>query len=53
MVASFQRYKPDLKMPDDYVAPEVSVKLMRDVIDKATLEDSGKFVSQFGDKKWL
>lgn len=53
LVASFQRYKPDLKIPEDHVAPEVAVRLMRDVIEKAALEQSGSSVSQFGDKQWL
>jgi len=33
--------------------PRQSADLVLDVIDKATPEDSGKFVSQYGDKRWL
>lgn len=30
-----------------------SAELVLSVIDKATPEDSGRFVSQYGDKRWL
>lgn len=33
--------------------PNESAKLVLDVIGKATPEDSGKFVSQYGDNRWL
>lgn len=53
LIESFRKYKPDLSMSDDYITPQVAVKLMRELIGRVTLADSGVFVSQFGDKKWI
>jgi hypothetical protein len=50
MVKSFQKYAPDWKGP--ITAPE-SVKSQKEVIDKITMEDSGAFLSHYGNKKWL
>ena len=33
--------------------PRQSADLVLDVIDRATPEESGGFVSQYGDKRWL
>ena len=33
--------------------PSQSVDLVLGVIDRATPEESGSFVSQYGDKRWL
>jgi hypothetical protein len=33
--------------------PRESAELVLGVIDRATPEDSGGFVSQYGDKRWL
>ena len=33
--------------------PRESAELVLDVIDRATPEESGRFVSQYGDKRWL
>ncbi|CAO2653035.1 Nn.00g024460.m01.CDS01 [Neocucurbitaria sp. VM-36] len=46
----FQNLNPELKGP---VSPEESVGLQLQVIDKLTLEQSGQFLSHFGNKQWL
>ena len=33
--------------------PRESAGLVLDVIDRATPEESGGFISQYGDKRWL
>jgi len=33
--------------------PRQSADLMLNVIDRATPEESGRFVSQYGDRRWL
>lgn len=33
--------------------PRESADLVLDVIDRATPEESGRFISQYGDKRWL
>ena len=51
MVAQFKKYAPEWDgIP---LTPETSVKLMRDVIEKAGPKDSGTFLSQYGNQKWL
>ncbi|KAM0511803.1 hypothetical protein ACHAPE_009479 [Trichoderma viride] len=52
MVAKFAEYAPNFTGP---VTPEVSVKQVLSVINKANIEsgDSGSFVSHLGNKKWL
>ncbi|KAI0739471.1 NAD(P)-binding protein [Daedaleopsis nitida] len=50
-VAMFRRYSPDWDGAP--LTPETSVKLMRGVIDKIGPKDSGAFVSQHGDQRWL
>jgi len=35
------------------LSPEKSIKLMLDVMDCATVEDSGAVISQYGNKQWL
>lgn len=52
MVAKFAEYAPNFTGP---VTPEVSVKQVLSVINKASIEsgDSGSFISHLGNKKWL
>ena len=51
MVALFKTQAPDWDgLP---LTPETSVKLMREVIAKAGPQESGAFVSQYGNQKWL
>ncbi|KAI0740434.1 NAD(P)-binding protein [Earliella scabrosa] len=51
MVAQFKKYAPEWDgIP---LTPETSVKLMRDVIEEAGPKDSGTFLSQYGNQKWL
>lgn len=33
--------------------PEESVKLQLQVLESTTIEDSGAFVSQYGNKQWV
>ncbi|KAI1771482.1 NAD(P)-binding protein [Hypoxylon cercidicola] len=49
---SFATYAPHWKGP---IAPEESVRLMRDVINKASVKggDGGSFVSHYGNKQFL
>ena len=51
MVALFKTQAPDWDgLP---LTPETSVRLMREVIAKAGPQESGAFVSQYGNQKWL
>ncbi|KAI0695678.1 short-chain dehydrogenases/reductase [Cerioporus squamosus] len=51
MVKQFQKYAPDWDGAP--LTPETSVKLMRDVIAKAGPKDTGAFISQYGNQRWL
>lgn len=48
----FIAYAPHFKGP---ITPEESVRMMMDVIEKASVEngDGGAFVSHFGNKQWI
>ena len=51
MGAAFATYAPHFTGP---ITPEQSVRMVDDVIDKATVETmGGAFVSHFGNKQWL
>jgi len=52
LAAKFAQYEPNFKGP---IPTEESVKLMRSVIDNASVEKGhgGDFLSQFGSKRWL
>ena len=51
MVKLFQKYSPDWDgVP---LTPEASVKLTLDVIAKADRKDTGAFISQYGNQRWL
>ena len=51
MMDSVRKVKPDFQGP---ISPETSVKMQLDVINKLTVEDSGKFLSHFGSTtEWL
>ena len=50
-VGKLQAYAPHFKGP---ITPEESVKAVRSVWEKATLEkDAGAFVSHLGNKQWV
>ena len=49
-IQNFQRYDKNFTGP---ISPEESVGLMRKVIEGATLEKSGQFLSHFGNRNWL
>ncbi|KAL5524047.1 hypothetical protein ACEPAG_8220 [Sanghuangporus baumii] len=50
MVVSFRKAYPDFAGP---ISPEESVKAVLGVIDKATIEDTGAFISHKGNQEWL
>lgn len=51
MAQKFAAYAPDFKGP---ITPEESVRMVGDVIEKATVKEmGGGFVSHFGNKQWL
>ncbi|KAI1169862.1 NAD(P)-binding protein [Nemania sp. FL0916] len=52
MMQAFLKYEPSFKGP---VAPEVGIRKVISVMERATIEDGfgGSFVSQNGDKHWL
>ena len=51
MVAQFKKYAPEWDgIP---LTPEASVKLTLDVIAKADPKDTGAFISQYGNQRWL
>lgn len=50
MLATLKKKHPDFEGP---MSTEQSVKMMLDVVDKATIADTGAFVSQHGNKEWL
>lgn len=45
-----QKLDPDFKGP---ITPEESVRLQLQVINGATVKDTGTFISQHGNKQWL
>ncbi|KAL5507014.1 hypothetical protein ACEPAH_6470 [Sanghuangporus vaninii] len=50
LVASFRKAYPDFAGP---ISPEQSVKAVLGVVDKATIEDTGAFISHKGNQEWL
>ncbi len=50
LAAAVLRVAPDFKGP---LTPEVSVKMVLEVINRWTVADTGAFVSQHGNKQWL
>lgn len=47
----FTEYAPDFRGP---ITPQTSVKMVLDVVEKATIETmGGAFVSHYGNKQWL
>ncbi|KAJ7182775.1 hypothetical protein C8R43DRAFT_868266 [Mycena crocata] len=50
LVAKIKTFTPDFEGP---ISPETSVKMQLDVINRWTVEDTGAFVSHFGNKQWV
>ncbi|KAK4638730.1 hypothetical protein QC761_704950 [Podospora bellae-mahoneyi] len=52
LLSIFKEYSPGYERPK---APEVSVRMMRDVIEASSLEkgDGGAFVSHYGNQQWV
>ncbi|KAL5528167.1 hypothetical protein ACEPAF_7303 [Sanghuangporus sanghuang] len=50
MVASFRKAYPDFAGP---ITPEESVRAILVVVDKATIENTGAFISHKGNQEWL
>jgi hypothetical protein len=50
LLGQFRKYKPDLQ---GMTQPEEAISLMLEVINNLSIEESGKFVSQFGNQQWL
>jgi hypothetical protein len=50
MLSSFQKVDPTMK---DMISVERSVELQLAVIDALTLENSGRFISQHGNRNWF
>lgn len=53
ILQGFYKLKPDFDLNRDWISPPESVGLMLNVVNKATVEDNGAFISQFGNKTWL
>ena len=51
MVPKFQKYAPH--WDGQPLSPETSVGLMLGIIDKATVKDTGAFISHWGNQQWL
>lgn len=51
MIGMFKASDPDWN--GVLLLPKQSAELVLGVIDRATPKDSGGFVSQYGDKRWL
>jgi len=50
LMAGNLKLNPNFKGP---VTPEESVKLQLQVIDNVTIQDTGSFISHFGNKEWI
>jgi hypothetical protein len=50
VLSAFQKLAPDLK---DMISVEESVADQLALIDRVTVKDTGKFVSQHGDRNWF
>ncbi|KAI9058917.1 short-chain dehydrogenases/reductase [Trametes sanguinea] len=51
MVAGFKEYAPH--WDGKPITPETSVRLMLGVIERSSVEDTGAFLSHWGNKQWL
>ncbi|KAI0363281.1 hypothetical protein BV20DRAFT_958626 [Pilatotrama ljubarskyi] len=51
MVAQFKQYAPDWDGAP--LTPDKSVRLVLGVIEKASVKDTGAFLSHWGNQKWL
>jgi len=50
MIGKFRKVYPDFTGP---ITPETSVQMQLEVINRATVDDSGAFISHKGNKEWL
>jgi len=50
MIGKFSKLYPDFTGP---ITPETSVRMQLEVINRATVNDSGAFISHKGNKEWL
>ncbi|KAJ8581524.1 hypothetical protein M405DRAFT_751657, partial [Rhizopogon salebrosus TDB-379] len=50
MIRKFRKIYPDFRGP---ITPETSVQMQLEVINRATVDDSGAFISHKGNKEWL
>ncbi|KAJ6541814.1 hypothetical protein B0H19DRAFT_958375 [Mycena capillaripes] len=50
LMEAIKKWAPGFKGP---ISPEESVKMQLEVINRWTVEQSGEFVSHFGNKQWL
>jgi hypothetical protein len=50
MVQSLQKRYPHFKGP---LTPSESVKLQKQVIEKIGIDESGQFLSHWGNKQWI
>lgn len=50
LAPSILKMAPDFKGP---IEPQESVEMMRNVIDAATVAETGAFISQKGNKEWI
>lgn len=50
MLVSFRKIEPSFNGP---ITPEESVTAMLSVVEKATVKDTGAFISHKGNKQWL
>jgi NAD(P)-dependent dehydrogenase (short-subunit alcohol dehydrogenase family) len=50
MIGNFRKLYPDFTGP---ITPETSVQMQLEVINRATVDDSGAFISHKGNKEWL
>ncbi|KAI0363685.1 hypothetical protein BV20DRAFT_975343 [Pilatotrama ljubarskyi] len=51
MVAQFKKYAPDWDGAP--LTPDKSVRLVLGAIEKASVKDTGAFLSHWGNQKWL
>lgn len=50
MIGQFREVYHDFTGP---IAPETSVRMQLDVINRTTIDDTGAFISHKGNKEWL
>ena len=51
MIKGFEKVKPGYK--GEALTPTESVEMLWKLIDKATVEDTGSFISHLGNQTWL